>query len=333
LYGGIERIVDFLTRGLVARGHDVTLLANAESQTGGTLIPYGTAPHFGARARAAELRAVGRSLWEMRNDLDVVHSFGRLAALLPILAIRRLPKIQSYQRRLVPWRSVRIATLAGGSSMLFTGCSTSVYSPRGKPAPAGRWKTVFNGVELGRYTFRPEVASDAPLAFLGRLERIKGVHNAIKIARAAGRRLIIAGNKVQGGDEPEYFDNQIAPALNDGDVSYIGPVDDTQKDELLGKCGALLMPIEWDEPFGIVMAEALACGTPVIGYSRGSVPEVIRHGVTGFVVHNLDEAVAAVSRLDRVSRADARADCEARFSDVAIVSEYESLYTQMGQRS
>jgi glycosyltransferase involved in cell wall biosynthesis len=315
----------------VARGHDVTLLANPESQTGGRLIPYGTPPHFGARARTAELRAVGRSLWELRNDVDVVHSFGRLAALIPVLPIRRLPKIQSYQRRLVPWRSVRIATIAGGSSMKFTGCSTSVYSPRGKPAPAGRWKTVFNGVELSRYTFRENVPADAPLAFLGRLERIKGVHNAIRIAREAGRQLIIAGNKVHSTDDPDYFEKEIAPALNQGDVSYIGPVDDAQKDELLGKSAALLMPIEWDEPFGIVMAEALACGTPVIGYSRGSVPEVIRHGVTGFVVHDLPEAVTAVGRLDRLSRSDPRVDCESRFSDVAIVSAYEALYEEMAR--
>jgi glycosyltransferase involved in cell wall biosynthesis len=267
----------------------------------------------------------------MRNDVDLVHSFGRLAALIPVLPIRRLPKIQSYQRRLVPWRSVRIATIAGGSSMLFTGCSTSVYSPRGKPAPAGRWKTVFNGVELSRYTFREKVPADAPLAFLGRLERIKGVHNAIRIAREAGRKLIIAGNKVHSADDPGYFDKEIAPALNEGDVSYIGPVDDAQKDELLGKSAALLMPIEWDEPFGIVMAEALACGTPVIGYSRGSVPEVVRHGVTGFAVHDLAEAVAAVGRLDRLSRSDARTDCESRFSDVAIVGAYEALYEEMAR--
>jgi glycosyltransferase involved in cell wall biosynthesis len=269
----------------------------------------------------------------MRNDLDVVHSFGRLAALLPVLPIRRLSKIQSYQRRLVPWRSVRIATIAGGDSMMFTGCSTSVYSPRGKKAPAGRWKTIFNGVELSRYAFRENVQPDAPLAFLGRLERIKGVHNAIGIARAAGRQLIIAGNRVHSGDEPDYFEKEIEPALKQGDVSYIGAVDDAQKNDLLGKCSALLMPIEWDEPFGIVIAEALACGTPVIGFSRGSVPEVIRHGVTGFVVRNIDEAAAAVGRLDRVSRSDARADCEARFSDVAIVAAYEALYEQMTRRA
>src|SRR6476659_9243128 len=153
VYGGIERIVDFLTRGLVERGHEVTLIAHPESRTGGRLIPYGTPPHFGPRPRASELRAVGGILWRMRNDVDVVHSFGRLAALIPVLPLRRLPKIQSYQRRIVPWRSVRIATILGGESMTFTGCSTSVYRSNGKPPIAGSWTTIFNGVELDRYTF------------------------------------------------------------------------------------------------------------------------------------------------------------------------------------
>jgi glycosyltransferase involved in cell wall biosynthesis len=227
---------------------------------------------------------------------------------------------------------VRIATLTGGESMRFTGCSTSVYSPRGKRPPAGKWTTVFNGVELSRYTFREGLPADAPLAFLGRLERIKGVHNAIRIARAAGRRLIIAGNRVTDGDEPHYFEKEVEPALRDGDVDYIGAVDDARKDEMLGSCAALLMPIEWDEPFGIVMAEALGCGTPVIGFSRGSVPEVIRHGVTGYVVRDVDGAVEAVARLDRISRSAVRSDCETRFSDVAIVGAYESLYERMAGR-
>jgi glycosyltransferase involved in cell wall biosynthesis len=329
LYGGIERIVDFLSRGLVARGHEVSLLANPESRTTARLIPYGTPPHFGIRARVTELESVARTLWGMRKDLDVIHSFGRLAALVPVLPVRGLPKIQSYQRRIVPWRSVRIATLLGGESMMFTGCSTSVYRPNGASPPAGTWATVYNGVELARYTFREKVPADAPLAFLGRLERIKGPHNAIRIARSAGRRLIIAGNKVETGDEPDYFERQIQPALDAGDVDYIGPVNDEQKDNLLGGCGALLMPIEWDEPFGIVMAESLACGTPVIGFARGSVPEVIRDGMTGFVVNSSDDAAYAVTRLDQLSRANVRADCEARFSDTAIVNAYEEIYHRM----
>lgn len=331
-YGGIERIVDFLTRGLVARGHDVSLLAHPDSGTGGNLIPYGTPPHFGARARVDELRAVGKTLWAMRNDVDVIHSFGRLAALVPILPLRRLAKIQSYQRRLVPWRSVRIAAALGGKSMLFTGCSTSVYRPGGNDPTAGRWVTVFNGVELSRYTFRETVPADAPLVFLGRLERIKGVHNAIEIARRSNRRLVIAGNRVDAADDPHYFEKEIEPALKTGEVEYIGAVDDTQKNALLGTAAALLMPIEWDEPFGIVMAEALACGTPVIGFARGSVPEVVRNDVTGFVVPDVESAVRAVGNLPRLSRADARKDCENLFSDVAIVSAYETLYTRMAQQ-
>ncbi|HUQ18813.1 MAG TPA: glycosyltransferase [Gemmatimonadaceae bacterium] len=331
-YGGIERIVDFLTKGLAAHGYDVSLLAHPDSETGGTLIPYGTPPHFGTRARVTELRAVGKTLWAMRNDVDLVHSFGRLAALVPVLPMRRLPKIQSYQRRLVPWQSVRVATALGGKSMLFTACSTSVYRPGGIHEPAGRWVTVFNGVELSHYTFRETVPEDAPLVFLGRLERIKGVHNAIAIARRANRKLVIAGNRVDAPDDPKYFENEIEPALKSGDVEYIGPVDDTQKDTLLGGAAALLMPIEWDEPFGIVMAEALACGTPVIGFARGSVPEVIRDGVTGFVVNNVDGAVDRVGKLARLSRAEARADCENCYSDVAIVSAYEKLYQQMARQ-
>jgi glycosyltransferase involved in cell wall biosynthesis len=331
LYGGIERVVDFLARGLVARGHQVTLLAHPESSTAGALVPYGTPPHIGGRARAAELKAVGMTLLQMHNDLDVVHSFGRLAALVPILPIRKLAKVQSYQRQLVPWRSVRIASRLAGDSVIFTGCSDSVYRRDGQAAD-GRWVTVYNGVDLPRYTFTPTVGDDAPLLFLGRVERIKGAHNAIRIARASRRRLIIAGNRSETLEEPEYFDREIVPALRPGEVEYVGPVDDAQKNDLLGKSAALLMPIEWDEPFGIVMAEALACGTPVIGFARGSVPEVIRDGVNGYIVRTCDEAVTAVGKLNGLSRAAARADCEARFSDSVIVSAYESLYRQMSSR-
>jgi glycosyltransferase involved in cell wall biosynthesis len=329
LYGGIERIVDFLVRGLSARGHSVTLLAHADSQTGGTLIPYGSPPHFGARARLDELRAVGSTLTRMRKDLDIVHSFGRLAALLPVLPMRSLAKVQSYQRQLVPWRSVRIATLLGGDSIFFTGCSRSMHHPGGGDPPVGRWATVFNGVEMSRYEYRSSIAADAPLVFLGRIERIKGAHNAIRIARAAGRRLTIAGNRVESGEASTYFDREIAPFLNAGDIDYVGPVDDSQKNEILGGSAALLMPIEWDEPFGIVMAEALACGTPVIGFSRGSVPEIVIDGLNGFVVHDCNGAVSAVANLNSISRSAVRSDCEARFSDRAIVGQYEGIYRRM----
>ena len=328
LYGGIERIVDFLVRGLVERGHRVVLFAHPESRTPARLVPYGVPPHRSRVARARELAQLGSALLRYAPRLDVIHSFGRLAALAPCLPFRRLPKIQSYQRDGVPWRSVAMADRLAGRSLLFTGCSTSVYAHR-PPTGGGRWRTVFNGVDVEKYTFAANVAPDAPLAFLGRLERIKGAHNAIAIARAAGRRLVIAGNRVDTPDDARYFDDEIAPFIDGDAVRYVGPVDDAQKNALLGSSLAFLMPIEWEEPFGIVMAEALACGTPVIGYPRGAVPEVVRDGVNGFSCTTVEEAARAVGRVASIVRATVRRDCVARFGNDAIVSQYEALYREM----
>jgi glycosyltransferase involved in cell wall biosynthesis len=272
-------------------------------------------------------------LWRERRDLDVVHSFGRLAALLPILTRRQLPKIQSYQRDSVPWASVARAVRLAGSSLVFTGCSSSVYRHR-PPGTilGGEWRTIFNSVDVTTYVAQASIAPDAPLVFLGRLDPIKGAHDAIAIARAAGRRLIIAGNRITDGPDTGYFDEHIAPHLDDLRVRFIGPVDDAQKNDLLGSAAALLMPINWEEPFGIVMAEAFACGTPVIAFARGSVPEVVREGVNGFACRTVAEAVEAVGRLDRIDRRAVRADCEARFAGSVIADAYESLYLELVER-
>jgi glycosyltransferase involved in cell wall biosynthesis len=329
LYGGIERVVDFLVRRLVDRGHEVVLFAHPESRTPARLVPYGVPPHVSRAARARELVQLGGALLRHAARLDVVHSFGRLAALVPCLALRALPKIQSYQRGFVPWRSVAIAERLAGRSLIFTGCSTSVYADR--PATGGgEWRTVFNGVDVEKYAFTPSVAADAPLTFLGRLERIKGAHNAIAIARAAGRRLVIAGNRVDATDDAGYFEKEIAPHLDGEAVRYVGPVNDAQKSELLGSSAAFLMPIEWEEPFGIVMAEALACGTPVIGFRRGSVPEVVRDGVNGVCCDTVEEAARAVDRVAAIDRAAVRRDCVARFGDAVIAQQYETLYRELG---
>jgi glycosyltransferase involved in cell wall biosynthesis len=329
LYGGIERIIDFLARGLVRRGHRVTLVAHPDSDTAGELVPYGRPPHQGALPRTVELAQVGAALLRRAPSTDVVHSFGRLAALMPILPLRRLPKIQSYQRA-IPWGGIAKAARLGGPSVAFTGCSASLFADR-RPEH-GEWHAIWNGVEVDRYQMTPAVAADAPLVFLGRIERIKGVHAAIAIARGAGRRLIIAGNRVSDGDEPEYFEREVAPHVDGDRVVYVGPVDDAAKNTLLGQAAAMLMPIEWEEPFGIVMVEALACGAPVVAFPRGSVPEVVKDGVNGFVVAGVDEAVRAISKLAAIDRRSVRADCEARFSADAIVDEYEALYNAMIER-
>jgi glycosyltransferase involved in cell wall biosynthesis len=332
-YGGIERVIDVLVRELVRRGHDVTLVAHPDSRTAARLMPYGEAPHAGYRIRTKELVQVGSALWSQRRDVDVVHSFGRLAALLPILPRRQLPKIQSYQRDGVPWSSVARAVRLAGSSLVFTGCSSSVYRCRPADGWGGEWRTIFNCVDITTYTLRPSVAADAPLIFLGRLDPIKGAHDAIAIARGAGRRLVIAGNRVTEGPDAGYFEERIEPQIDGDRVRYVGPVNDAQKNQLLGEAAALLMPIGWEEPFGIVMAEACACGTPVIAYARGSVPEVVRDGINGFACRSVDEAIGAAGALGRIDRRAVRADCEARFAGSVIAGAYESLYEELIDRA
>ena len=330
-YGGIERVVDFLVRQLVRRGHEVTLVAHPDSRTPATLIPYGAGAHWTRRERGTELVQVGAALWARRNDADVVHSFGRLAALLPVLARRSVGKVQTYQRDGVPWRSCAVAAGLAGRSLRFTGCGTHMWDHDGNRDRA-RWRTIFNGVELALYPFVPAVTTDAPLVFLGRLDRIKGAHHAIHVARDAGRALVLAGPRADSGDEAQYFEREVAPHIDGERVRWVGPVDDAQKAALLGRAAALLMLVDWDEPFGIVMAESLACGTPVIGFRRGSIPEVVRDGVTGFVVHSADEAVTAVGRLASLSRAAARADAELRFGSDRIVDAYEALYHEVARQ-
>src|SRR5262249_54412006 len=157
----------------------------------------------------------------------------------------------------------------------------------------------------------------APLVFLGQIHPMKGAHVAISIARAAGRRLLIAGAPESGTKGQEFFDRAIAPLLS-ADVEYVGPVDDARKNALLGRAAALLFPSFYDEAFGIVMAEAMACGTPVIAFDNGSVPEVINHGRTGFICRNEAEAIDAIGRLSEIDRAKVRRECEARFASNVI---------------
>jgi len=329
LYGGIERVVGLLVEGLVRRGHDVTLFAHPESSAPARLCPYGAPPHTGPVSRVRELVQVTTGLLSEWRRADVVHSFGRLAALLPVLPIRSLPKIQSYGRA-IPWRGVRRAVDIAGPSICFTACSTQMYANTPAGQRAGRWETIFNGVDLDRFQLSASVPPDAPLMFLGRVERQKGPHHAIAIARRANRRLVIAGN-VEPSD-CNFFAREVKPHVDGSRVEYVGAVDDVQKNAWLGKAAALLMPIECDEAFGIVMAEAMACGTPVIAFRRGAVPEVVRDGVTGFICDGVEAAAQAVSRVPSLDRAAIRQDCEQRFADPLILDQYERLYQDMVER-
>jgi glycosyltransferase involved in cell wall biosynthesis len=331
-YGGIERIVAFVVNGLVARGHEVMLMAHPESRSAATLVGYGVPPHFTRYARVKELWQVSTSLLRQMGSIDAVLSWGRLAALIPVLPRRSLAKIQRYCRPLVPWRSVRIASRLAGASIVFAAASSQMYLKRPNPARYGKWVTIYDGVELQKFQPVLSVPADAPLVFLGALEPRKGAHHAIAIAKGSGRKLVIAGNRVEKGSSAGYFESFIAPHLDGVQIRYVGPVDDTQKNTLLGQCAAFLMPTEWEETFGIVMAEAMACGTPVIAFDRGSIPEVVCEGINGYRCRSAEDAILAVSRLDRIDRAAVRADCEARFNSDIIVDAYETLLGELVQQ-
>ena len=321
-YGGIERIVEMLVNGLIARGHRVTLFAHSSSSVPCRLIPYSSARHYGASQFVRNMIDITFELRSGRYDL--IHSFGRLGYLLPMLRAP-VPKIMSYQRTITD-RSVFWGTRLSRGTLHFTGCSRSLIS---RWDNRRNWHVVYNGVPMNRYTPRYEVSGDAPLLFVGRLERIKGVHMAIDVARRSARRLIIAGNVPDGEEHRHFFETQIEPQLDGSTVTYMGPVDDADKNRLLGQAAALLMPVLWDEPFGIVMAEALACGTPVVGLNRGAIPEVIEDGVNGYVCSTPEEMVFAVSKIDQLDRRTCRRVMEDRFSDRAVVGGYESLYRQV----
>lgn len=322
LYGGIERVIALLVNGLAARGHDVTLFAHPDSNVECRLVPY-RGRRSGSRADTARNAAtiVGQVL---RGSPDVVHNFGRLAYLLPLLPAR-LPKVMSYQRAVTP-RSIANSRRLSAQSLSFVACSRQLA---GRFAEDADWRVIYNAVPVDRYRFTEAVPAGAPLAFLGRIEPIKGTHVAIEVARRAGRRLVIAGNVPSDPEHERYFRERIAPLVDGDRVKYIGQVDDRAKSDLLSTAAALLMPIQWDEPFGIVMAEALACGTPVIGLARGSVPEVIADAVTGFVCADEDAMVFAVSKLKTLRRRDCRAAAEARFSQPALVDAHEALYKEV----
>ncbi len=320
LYGGIERIIDLLIRGLVQQGHEVTLFGNRESRVPCALLPYPGASSVGYADTIRNMMFIARGVRSGRFDL--VHSFGRIAYLLPLLP-GSLPKLMTYQRAVTP-SSVRWGHRLSRGTLRFSAISKQMMEP---VKGLARWYLVYNGVPMAAYDFVPKVAPDAPLVFLGRIEHIKGAHLAIDIARRARRALVIAGN-IPAGHE-HYFEEKVRPFVDRDGIRYVGPLDDRRKNELLGGAAALLMPILWDEPFGIVMAEALACGTPVLGLRRGSVPEVVADGVTGYVRDNVEELVRSVSALAGLERRACRDRAERLFSDTAVVNGYLSVYREL----
>lgn len=322
-YGGIERIVDDLVRHFRGAGHKVGLVAKAGSTSPvDATWAWPDERIAGAGSTVRNALALRRAVAAFRPD--VVHSFARLAYLSGLLPSSQ-PMVMSYQRH-TGGRGVALAARVGGRHLRFTGCSEFICR-QGRRA-GGTWTAIPNFVDLGRFTFTPAVAADAPLVFLSRLDDIKGPDTAIAIAKAAGRRLLIAGNVSADVRQQRFFQEHLQPQFGRDGIEYVGEVGDAAKNELLRAAAALLVPIRWDEPFGIVFAEALACGTPVITCPHGALPEIVDPGQTGFFIASDDVAagVAAVARLPEIDRRACRTAVENRFSLPVVGAAYEALY-------
>ena len=328
LYGGIERIIDGLAKELLRRGHQIGLVASGGSEC--TVDHFYPWPFTRPTTRSQHFQHLHFVLSTARSwKPDVVHSFSRLGYLIGALGAG-FPGIMSYQRYTGGQR-ISWLTRLSGRRLSFTACSEFIAS-MGKRW-GGDWRAIPNFVDTNFYNYRESVAADAPLVFLSRVERIKGVHHAIAIARQAGRSLMIAGNHAQDGPDGAYWRAEILPHVGRDGVSYVGPIGDAQKNELLGRAAALLVPIEWDEPFGIVFIEALACGTPVISCPRGALPEIVREGVEGFLIQDIAEGVRAVERISDISRRACRRRAEEAFSAPVVVDQYLRLYEEMVLRA
>ncbi len=322
LYGGTERVVSYLTEELVRQGHDVTLFASGDSLTSARLVPICSeslrlSPH--CVDQLAHHILMLEQVFSERDHFDIIHFH---------IDYLHFPLSRVYGE-------VNLTTLHGRLDIpdlqpLYRNFSdmpvVSISNAQREPLPWINWQgTVYHGLPETHFSFHPNQGDY--LAFLGRISPEKGIDQAIAIARRAGMKLRIAA-KVDKNDR-EYFATVIKPLLSDPLVEYIGEIGHPEKDEFLGNAAALIFPIDWPEPFGLVMIEAMACGTPVIAYSSGSVPEVLEDGVTGFLVNTTEDATAAVKRISEIDRWRCRQVFEERFSANRMAQDYVTIYERL----
>lgn len=321
LYGGHERLVYLFAEEYTRLGHQVTLLAGPNSHISGSVIKFGINDLKRSKfQRSKELVFVWNWLYNHSTDFDLIHNFGRLAYFLPVLH-KPVKKMMTYGRQ-VSQRGIKLVNSLPNRNMIFTACSNYCVSTGNV---AGNWNTVYNAIDFDDYQLNEHVDHLAPLMFLGRLEYIKGAHVAIQVAKATGRRLFLAGNISDLEEGKAYFESEIAPHIDQNEVIYLGPLNDVEKNKYLGQSAVLLFPISWDEPFGLVMIEANACGTPVIAFNHGSVPEVIAGGVNGIIVDTIEEMVSAVDLALKIDRKRCRLRARESFDVKKIAKDYLEL--------
>jgi len=321
-YGGTERIVAYLTEELVRSGHRVTLFASGDSVTSAELVPV-TRRSFRKNKRATDYLSrevlLMDHVMQRAGEFDVIHFHtGSLHYL--ISRHLRVPHVTTLHGRLDTLEFLRLYERFRDMPMI------SISNAQRTPWPCANWQgTIYHGLPQDLFRFHPEPGNY--LAFLGRASPEKRVDRAIEIAKRVGMPLKIAA-KVDRADR-RYFKREIEPLLKDPHIEWLGEISDKDKDEFLGNAYALLFPIDWPEPFGLVMIESMACGTPVIAYACGSVPEVMDDGVTGFVVNDIEQAVEATRRVRDLSRAKCREIFEKRFAASRMANDYINVYTRL----
>ena len=322
LYGGTERVISWLTEELVSLGHDVTLFASGDSVTSAKLEPVWP--------RALRLDGTVRDpnalhmmmlehVYRRADEFDLLH-FHLDYYPFSLMSRQSAPFVTTLHGRLdLPEHQPVFQTFASIPVV-------SISNAQRRPVPTSNWvATVYHGLPVD--LLKPQPVKPSYLAFLGRISPEKRVDRAIEIARRCGVLLKIAA-KVDPADQ-DYFDEMIRPLLSEPGVEYIGEIGDKQKAEFLSGAHALLVPIDWPEPFGLVMIEAMACGTPVIAFNRGSVPEVIEDGVTGFVVEDTTSAVGEIRNLETLSRSAIRRRFEERFTARRMAEDYLDVYQRL----
>ena len=323
LYGGTERIVSYITEELVRQGHDVTLFASGDSQTSARLRPacsHALRLHSGGPINrdAPLILMQEQALGAEAEQFDIIHSHLDCLS-FPLSRRCARPVLTTLHGRLDLPELVPVFEEYADMPVV------SISNAQRRPLPNANWQgTVYHGLP-DLYSFHP--AHGSYLAYLGRICPEKRPDHAIEIAKRVGIPLRIAA-KVDPVDR-EYFETQIAPLMEHPLIEYLGEITDAEKCDFLGEAAAVLCTYDWPEPFGLVLIEALACGTPVLAYRRGSIPEIIEDGVTGFICENIDEMASAIDRLPQIQRQRCRDSFEARFTVQRMAEDYVALYERM----
>jgi glycosyltransferase involved in cell wall biosynthesis len=322
LYGGTERIVSYITEELVALGHDVTLFASGDSETAARLeaiCPQALRLNTGIFNRDAPLMMLQERGLGSATDFDIMHSHLDFNG-FPLARRNPIPVVTTLHGRL------DLPELEPVFREFSEMPLVSISDSQRRPLPWANWAgTVYHGLPRNLYTFHPQ--SQGYLVFVGRIAPEKRPDHAIEIAKRAGLPLRIAA-KVDSADRT-YFEAEIEPLLDHPLIEFVGEISDGEKDEFIGNAMAVVCPYDWPEPFGLVLIEAFACGTPVLAYRRGSIPEIVDHGVTGFICETVDEMVEAVGQVSLIDRKQCRATFDERFTADRMARDYVALYERL----